>query len=81
MFRIGIDDFLDVVVRRQHGAVPSSVVYSPQEELRLTISVLFKFLRKETEDEKVVKDLRGWCDRVVACLHHQVRTIKHAMWP
>lgn len=77
MFRIGIEDFLDVVVRRQHGAAPSSVLYTPQEELRLTISVLFKFLRKEMDDDKVVRDLRGWCDRIVACLHNQATLYDH----
>jgi hypothetical protein len=37
-----------------------------QEELRLTVSVLFKFLRKDLTDEKLSRDLRIWLDRAVS---------------
>ena len=74
VLHLSIEDFLDHIIRRQLGqpVEGSSVLYSPQEELRLATSVLFKFLRKDVEDARVVGDLRGWCDKMVALLHRQV---------
>ena len=37
-----------------------------QEEVRLTVSVLFKFLRKDLADEKLSRDLRIWLDRAIS---------------
>ena len=33
--------------------------------MRLTVSILFKYLRKDLDDAKLIKDLKIWLDRAV----------------
>ena len=68
---------MDVVARRQHGAAPPSVLYTPQEELRLTISVLFKFLRKDISDDVMVTDLQTWLSRMIALVLGEATLYDH----
>lgn len=80
VLRLGVEQFLERLGRRVRGEGVEgreSLLYTPQEELRLALSVLFKFLRKDVEDGRVVKDLRGWTDGMVALLHSQATLYDH----
>ena len=75
--RLSIEDFLEVVVRRVRGEEAVSVMYTALEELRLATSVLFTFLRRDVEDEKVARELRAWTDRMVAAILQQATLYDH----
>ena len=45
-----------------------SPAYTSAEEVKLSISVLFRFLRKDLQDGRLVSDLRGWVDATAAVL-------------
>ena len=53
-------------MKSSKGAHFSINFSSMQEEVRLTVSVLFKFLRKDLADEKLSRDLRIWLDRAIS---------------
>ena len=53
-------------MKSSKGAHFSINFLSMQEEVRLTVSVLFKFLRKDLADEKLSRDLRIWLDRAIS---------------
>ena len=45
-----------------------SPAYTSAEEVKLSLSVLFRFLRKDLRDDRLVSDLRGWVDATAAVL-------------
>jgi len=63
--RLKVEEFIHQVLERVLSKETSSTVFTPQEELRLTVSVLFKYLRKDLQDEKLGRDLRLWLDRTI----------------
>ena len=78
LLKIQIDDFLHSVISRHQGAViDRPQVYSSVEEVRLSVSVLFKFLRKDISDEVMVTDLRNWLDRVIALVLTEATLYDH----
>lgn len=78
VLKVRIDEFLhSVIVRQQGGSVERTLVYSTAEEVRLSFSVLFKFLRKDIQDEKMVRDLKQWLDRMVAVVLSEATLYDH----
>ena len=78
LLKIQIDDFLHSVISRHHGGViDRPQVYSSVEEVRLSISVLFKFLRKDISDNVMVTDLRTWLDRMIALVLGEATLYDH----
>ena len=78
VLKVKIDEFLhSVLVRQQGGTVERTLVYSPAEEVRLCVSVLFKFLRKDIHDDTMVRDLKQWLDRMVAVVLSEATLYDH----
>ena len=76
VLRLKIEEFLQSVVARNKGELVERVlVYSSEQELRLSVSVLFKFLRKDLSDSQLSEDLMGWLDRLVAVILAQPATL------
>ena len=77
--RIKVDDFVHSVFERilRKGVEKGPSVYTPQEELRMTVSILFKYLRKDLQDVKLVKDLKIWLDRAIGVVLVQSTLYDH----
>ena len=74
-----IDDFLhSVISRHKTGELPErTLVYTSLEEIRLSVSILFKFLRKDVQDEVLVADLKVWLERVIAVVLTEATLYDH----
>ena len=74
-----IDDFLhSVIIRHMTAEIPDrTLVYTSLEELRLSISIFFKFLRKDLQDEVLVGDLKMWLERIIAVVLTEATLYDH----
>ena len=74
-----IDDFLhSVISRHKTGELPErTLVYTSLEEVRLSVSLLFKFLRKDIPDCELVSDLRSWLERMIAVVLTEATLYDH----
>ena len=81
LIKIQIDDFLhSVISRHQGGLLDTSLgaqVYTSHEEVRLAVSVLFKFLRKDIADEVMMADLKTWLGKMVALVLGEATLYDH----
>ena len=78
LLKIQIDDFLhSVISRHQGGTIENAMVYTSIEEIRLSISILFKFLRKDISDSVMLEDLKRWLGRMIAVLLGEATLYDH----
>ena len=78
LLKVQVDDFLhSVITRHRGGQLDRSLVYTSIEEIRLSVSILFKFLRKDISDQVMLEDLKHWLSQMISVLLDEADLYDH----